>query len=208
MAASYPLSCRHPRSCRWPGVNCNAGGEAESDPVAHPQLLPLPGLSFPVVPGQECFVGSAFCPRWFCGLYSARRKGEGRCSRTSRRSTRECLGCSLTRYGRCPQRPVGIGRFPFRSSVWSRRQDLNPRPSDYKSDALPAELRRPGMLQGSLVHPLRVSFGGAGSENRTRTLLPEPDFESGASTSSAIPARSPSVAQNPVQASARSGVAW
>src|SRR5690606_20608149 len=29
---------------------------------------------------------------------------------------------------------------------------------------------------------------GAGSENRTRTLLPEPDFESGASTSSAIPA--------------------
>ena len=29
---------------------------------------------------------------------------------------------------------------------------------------------------------------GAGSENRTRTLFPEPDFESGASTSSAIPA--------------------
>ena len=29
---------------------------------------------------------------------------------------------------------------------------------------------------------------GAGSENRTRTLLPEPDFESGASTSSATPA--------------------
>ena len=25
---------------------------------------------------------------------------------------------------------------------WSRRQDLNPRPSDYKSDALPTELRR------------------------------------------------------------------
>jgi hypothetical protein len=29
---------------------------------------------------------------------------------------------------------------------------------------------------------------GAGSENRTRTRLPPPDFESGASTSSAIPA--------------------
>ena len=26
---------------------------------------------------------------------------------------------------------------------WSRRRDLNPRPSDYKSDALPAELRQP-----------------------------------------------------------------
>ena len=27
---------------------------------------------------------------------------------------------------------------------WSWRRDLNPRPSDYKSDALPAELRQPG----------------------------------------------------------------
>jgi hypothetical protein len=29
------------------------------------------------------------------------------------------------------------------SSKWSWRRDLNPRPSDYKSDALPAELRQP-----------------------------------------------------------------
>ena len=28
-------------------------------------------------------------------------------------------------------------------SKWSWRRDLNPRPSDYKSDALPAELRQP-----------------------------------------------------------------
>src|SRR5687768_15253909 len=28
-------------------------------------------------------------------------------------------------------------------AMWSRRRDLNPRPSDYKSDALPTELRRP-----------------------------------------------------------------
>src|ERR1039458_4272038 len=27
--------------------------------------------------------------------------------------------------------------------TWSWRRDLNPRPSDYKSDALPAELRQP-----------------------------------------------------------------
>ena len=29
------------------------------------------------------------------------------------------------------------------STTWSWRRDLNPRPSDYKSDALPAELRQP-----------------------------------------------------------------
>jgi hypothetical protein len=28
------------------------------------------------------------------------------------------------------------------SVLWSWRRDLNPRPSDYKSDALPAELRQ------------------------------------------------------------------
>jgi hypothetical protein len=32
-------------------------------------------------------------------------------------------------------------------SAWSRRRDLNPRPSDYKSDALPTELRRPSDRQ-------------------------------------------------------------
>jgi hypothetical protein len=30
-----------------------------------------------------------------------------------------------------------------RTKLWSWRRDLNPRPSDYKSDALPAELRQP-----------------------------------------------------------------
>jgi hypothetical protein len=29
------------------------------------------------------------------------------------------------------------------AELWSWRRDLNPRPSDYKSDALPAELRQP-----------------------------------------------------------------
>jgi hypothetical protein len=33
--------------------------------------------------------------------------------------------------------------FPESVSKWSWRRDLNPRPSDYKSDALPAELRQP-----------------------------------------------------------------
>jgi hypothetical protein len=43
-------------------------------------------------------------------------------------------------------------------------------------------------------------ISGAGSENRTRTPSREPDFESGASTCSAIPAREPSVQQSRVQA--------
>jgi hypothetical protein len=36
------------------------------------------------------------------------------------------------------------------SSIWSWRRDLNPRPSDYKSDALPAELRQRAM--GIMAH--------------------------------------------------------
>jgi hypothetical protein len=32
---------------------------------------------------------------------------------------------------------------PVGSRIWSWRRDSNPRPSDYKSDALPAELRQP-----------------------------------------------------------------
>jgi hypothetical protein len=36
------------------------------------------------------------------------------------------------------------------ADIWSWRRDLNPRPSDYKSDALPAELRQPGQPCHSL----------------------------------------------------------
>ena len=41
--------------------------------------------------------------------------------------------------------PVGESsslRSPIWKQLWSWRRDLNPRPSDYKSDALPAELRQ------------------------------------------------------------------
>ena len=55
-----------------------------------------------------------------------------------------------------------------RAVKWSWRRDLNPRPSDYKSDALPTELRQPGTV---LCHPqkhrsqcrrncLALCFGG------------------------------------------------
>ena len=33
-------------------------------------------------------------------------------------------------------------KSPFFFNLWSRRQELNLRPSDYKSDALPTELHR------------------------------------------------------------------
>src|SRR2546425_6032234 len=38
---------------------------------------------------------------------------------------------------------------------WSRRRDLNPRPTDYKSVALPTELRRPGL---QLRHTSSMEF--------------------------------------------------
>jgi hypothetical protein len=43
---------------------------------------------------------------------------------------------------RRPMQPFS-GPVSFSSFKWSWRRDLNPRPSDYKSDALPAELRQP-----------------------------------------------------------------
>src|SRR5436190_19466010 len=47
---------------------------------------------------------------------------------------------------------------------WSRRRDLNPRPSDYKSDALPTELRRRiGMERGTGIEPATNSVEGCDS---------------------------------------------
>jgi hypothetical protein len=43
----------------------------------------------------------------------------------------------------------------FQISKWSWRRDLNPRPSDYKSDALPAELRQPKDGFPCFAKPLR-----------------------------------------------------
>jgi hypothetical protein len=47
-----------------------------------------------------------------------------------------------------------ISRPAFPASFkWSWRRDLNPRPSDYKSDALPAELRQPISTGNQLNQP-------------------------------------------------------
>jgi hypothetical protein len=52
------------------------------------------------------------------------------------------LGELRVSFGLLPLRLAARSRLRF----WSWRRDLNPRPSDYKSDALPAELRQPAWL--------------------------------------------------------------
>ena len=51
-----------------------------------------------------------------------------------------------------------------RARDWSRREDSNPRPSDYKSDALPTELRRPNALLTH--HTPGASLASIGHEPR------------------------------------------
>jgi hypothetical protein len=66
---------------------------------------------------------------------------------------------------------------------WSWRRDLNPRPSDYKSDALPAELRQqksrcfcidshtnPFFFNGTIIEVITVEFEvqGRGSSSTRR----------------------------------------
>jgi hypothetical protein len=74
-------------------------------------------------------------------------------------------------------------RFPsFRPRIaWSWRRDLNPRPSDYKSDALPAELRQPKAFQRtercadtllfSAYHGTEVKVSIAAQPEQTRKTL-------------------------------------
>jgi hypothetical protein len=57
---------------------------------------------------------------------------------------------------------------------WSRRRDLNPRPSDYKSDALPTELRRLLAGQKGLERETRIELATNSLEgcDSTIELLP------------------------------------
>ena len=57
------------------------------------------------------------------------------------------LGELRVSLGLAPATPCGALN---ESQSWSWRRDLNPRPSDYKSDALPAELRQPASLRGTI----------------------------------------------------------
>ena len=54
-----------------------------------------------------------------------------------------CVGFVIVSRRRMPKPMSIFGSFrltPF--ELWSWRRELNPRPSDYKSDALPTELRQ------------------------------------------------------------------
>jgi hypothetical protein len=77
-----------------------------------------------------------------------------RISPTSTRSTRMVVGGGFEPPKASPTDlqsvPFGRSGTPPRASVWSQRRDSNPRPTDYKSVALPAELRWP-QLQNKYI---------------------------------------------------------
>ena len=50
---------------------------------------------------------------------------------------------------------------PLQNSWWSWRRELNPRPSDYKSDALPAELRQRRSNRVRIAEEVSELQGGA-----------------------------------------------
>src|SRR5206468_12801218 len=56
---------------------------------------------------------------------------------------------------------------------WSWRRELNPRPADYKSAALPTELRQPQKVHFSTSCASRASQRG-GSAQMSRPATPEP----------------------------------
>src|ERR1700757_1298436 len=81
-----------------------------------------------------------------------RRRGVGKNLGTRR------IWLNLNGRAKSPQLP------PSKGIEWSRRRDLNPRPSDYKSDALPTELRRRfGMERGTGLEPATNSVEGCDS---------------------------------------------
>lgn len=78
--------------------------------------------------------------------------GQGRIRTSVARSAADLQSAAINHSATCPSsletwnppEDETVPR-PHRSappSLWSRRWDLNPQPSDYKSDALPLELRR------------------------------------------------------------------
>ncbi len=66
-----------------------------------------------------------------------------------------------------------------RLRFWSWRRDLNPRPSDYKSDALPAELRQRAARLGHIPRQAEFSLlTGTIIKSSTRALPLQPAFQS------------------------------
>ena len=65
------------------------------------------------------------------------------------------------------------GTYPctFQCGKWSRRWDLNPQPADYKSAALPIELRQP--IIGSTGDAFRLSCGSCPLASATKYIIHE-----------------------------------
>src|ERR1041385_3025368 len=76
---------------------------------------------------------------------------------------------TLTEENRVCKRASNKSSHPTRTAVskcglvesWSRRRDLNPRPTDYKSVALPTELRRPNCEDEGETRSDNLSFANA-----------------------------------------------
>src|ERR1039457_3931326 len=96
-----------------------------------------------------------------------RKYSQLRISRRASECLRECLETCLA--GR-----LQLSYFVL-YGLWSWRRDLNPRPSDYKSDALPAELRQPTKAATSHTAPAALRKLnrrlGLQSEDSTPTCL-------------------------------------
>jgi hypothetical protein len=94
--------------------------------------------------------------------------------------------------GRCEGRmlPAGTTKLvSMRNQIfWSWRRDLNPRPPDYKSGALPAELRQPA------PHPATCP-----GNSRTRTgALPQPQQRNSDFITAPAPNNPPELVSEPV----------
>jgi hypothetical protein len=87
-------------------------------------------------------------------LHSGQKRYKGRANilphqdvkKINRRLEKSSLDCVPVEKFLCAVPAIrNTSSYVFRKSrftIWSWRRDLNPRPSDYKSDALPAELRQ------------------------------------------------------------------
>src|SRR5579871_5396915 len=94
--------------------------------------------------------GTIWCPTLSEGSYPGLRSRRER-TREPDGFVRWMIGIyGQIRCHQCPRNDL-LPMSPVRTiEGWSRRRDLNPRPSDYKSDALPTELRRQDNGHGRL----------------------------------------------------------
>jgi hypothetical protein len=119
------------------GIQIRAG--APSRPSIRSRKPSRPGIAIPAV--KERLPNA---PARLCNSGALHR---------ARRTDQSCYWIQFSRRAArlvwlAPATPSGALWLRF----WSWRRDLNPRPSDYKSDALPAELRQPARFAALAAH--------------------------------------------------------